>query len=75
MSQVPTFAPFVAAPRPLFCATGIASPDSTTTMYMTWLGGIDAEGVSLDNQSIASNHSGAHGSKRTTPGHLRGGLT
>lgn len=74
MSQVPTFAPFVAVPRPSFCAAAVTSAD-TTSMYMTWLGGVDAKGCSLDNQSITSNHLGTDGSKRTVPGHLGGGLT
>jgi len=74
MSQVPTFAPFVVETRPSFRTTEIAATD-TTTMYMTWLGGIDAKGCSLDDQFVTSNHSGANGSKRTTPGHLGGGLT
>lgn len=74
MSQAPTFAPFVAAPRPSFRAAAVSSVE-TTPMFMTWLGGVDAKGCSLDTQSITSNHSGTNGSKRTIPGHLGGGLT
>jgi hypothetical protein len=74
MSKVAIFAPFVAVPRPSFCAAAVTSAD-TAPKYMTWLGGVDARGCSLDNQSITSNHSGTNGSKRTIPGHLGGGLT
>lgn len=75
MSKVPTFAPFVAAPRTPLCATEVALAETTAVTYMPWLGGVDVTGCSFVHQASSSNHIGTNGSKRTTPGHLGGGLT